>query len=67
MPTMDRKSISSTTAVIEALGEKLPSINFYRFCQLIEQAHKTHSPLGSTQSPQADLFAFVRTVEWGFQ
>ncbi len=66
MPTMDRKSISSTTAVIEALGEKLPSINFYRFCQLIEQAHKTHSPLGSTQSPQADPIRFRPHRGMGF-
>ena len=63
---MDRKPQSSATPVIEALGEKLPSINFYRFCQLIEQTNATLPPLGSTQDPKEDPIRFRPHRGMGF-
>ena len=66
MSTMDRKPTTSTTPVIEALGENLSSTNFYRFCQLIEKAHKTRPPLGSTQSPSEDVIRFRPHRGMGF-
>lgn len=34
---MERKPQSTATPLIQALGEKLPYVNFYRFCQLLEK------------------------------
>lgn len=58
---MDRKPSASAAAVIEALGENLPAINFYRFCQLVAP-----STLGSTQDPKTDPIRFRPHRGMGF-
>ncbi|EMS1063081.1 type VI secretion system baseplate subunit TssG [Providencia stuartii] len=63
---MDRKSLSPVTLVLEALGERLPSVNFYRFCQLIEQTSEHFPPLGSTQDPKNDSIRFRPHRGMGF-
>ena len=63
---MDRKPQSSATPVIEALGKKLPSINFYRFCQLLEQNNTALPPLGSSQDPKEDPIRFRPHRGMGF-
>ncbi|OAT23785.1 type VI secretion system baseplate subunit TssG [Proteus myxofaciens] len=63
---MDRKSPESARLVINALGEKLPNINFYRFCQLLEKNCSDIPPLGSTQNPQKDPIRFRPHRGMGF-
>lgn len=58
---MDRKPSTSAAEVIAALGENLPTINFYRFCQLIAPAS-----LGSTQDPKTDPVRFRPHRGMGF-
>lgn len=63
---MDRKPHCTATSVITALGENLTSINFYRFCQLIEQANKDGLVLGSSQNPNDDVIRFRPHRGMGF-
>ncbi|EKT56019.1 type VI secretion system baseplate subunit TssG [Providencia burhodogranariea] len=63
---MDRKSQSSVTSVIEELGDKISSINFYRLCQLLEHTNPQIPPLGSTQDPKHDPIRFRPHRGMGF-
>ncbi|NIH22717.1 type VI secretion system baseplate subunit TssG [Providencia heimbachae] len=63
---MDRKSQSSATAVIEALGDKISYVNFYRFCQLLENKQPHNIPLGSSQDPKTDPIRFRPHRGMGF-
>ncbi|MGG4678073.1 type VI secretion system baseplate subunit TssG [Providencia huashanensis] len=62
---MDRKS-SSVNPLFDALGERLPLVNFYRFCQLLEQSNAQSPPLGSTQDPKTDAIRFRPHRGMGF-
>lgn len=62
---MDRES-PSVNQIIDALGARLPLVNFYRFCQLLEQYNQQHLPLGSTQDPKTDAIRFRPHRGMGF-
>lgn len=62
---MDRES-SSVNPVIDALGERLSLVNFYRLCQLLEQNNRQIHPLGSTQDPKTDSVRFRPHRGMGF-
>lgn len=62
---MDRES-SSVNLLFDALGERLPLVNFYRFCQLLEQNNRHSPPLGSTQDPKTDAIRFRPHRGMGF-
>ena len=45
---MERESQSAPARLITQLGDRLPYINFYRFCQLLEQGQPDNPVVGST-------------------
>ena len=54
---MDRASQPARTGLTDRLAPDIARINFYRFCQLLEQLQQ-NAPLGSTDSPAADAVRF---------
>ena len=44
---MERESQSASARLIAQLGDRLPYINFYRFCQLLEQSQPDKPVTGS--------------------
>ena len=54
---MDRASQPARTGLTDRLAPDIARINFYRFCQLLEQRQQ-NAPLGSTDSPAADAVRF---------
>ncbi|MGL5424610.1 MAG: type VI secretion system baseplate subunit TssG [Serratia fonticola] len=63
---MERESQSARTRLIEKLGAKAPYINFYRFCQLLEQSQPGVPGLGATHSPQHEPVRFRPHPGMGF-
>ncbi|MBD9677922.1 type VI secretion system baseplate subunit TssG [Pseudomonas sp. PDM18] len=54
------------SGLLEALGERLPQANLYRFCQLLEAALPGNPPLGSTSNPADDAVRFRPHSGMGF-
>lgn len=63
---MEREPHPTATPLIQALGEKLPYVNFYRFCQLLEGAHPELPLLGISQNPKDDPIRFRPHRGMGF-
>ncbi|MFC0228700.1 type VI secretion system baseplate subunit TssG [Serratia aquatilis] len=63
---MERESQSAHTRLIEKLAIKAPYINFYRFCQLLEQSQSGEPGLGATHSPQHEPVRFRPHPGMGF-
>ncbi|WP_340611478.1 type VI secretion system baseplate subunit TssG [Xenorhabdus bharatensis] len=63
---MDRESQPELTALITQLEDKLPLVNFYRFCQLIENLQPEKPGLGSTTNPDDDPVRFRPHPGMGF-
>ncbi|WP_252957280.1 MULTISPECIES: type VI secretion system baseplate subunit TssG [Proteus] len=63
---MERKPQSTATPLIQALGEKLPYVNFYRFCQLLEKNSPELPELGSSHDPKTDPIRFRPHRGMGF-
>lgn len=63
---MDRASQPARTGLTERLAPDIARINFYRFCQLLEQSQQK-APLGSTDSPPPMRCAFVLIQVWAFR
>ncbi|WP_037385321.1 type VI secretion system baseplate subunit TssG, partial [Serratia sp. DD3] len=63
---MERESQSAHTRLIDKLGKKAPYINFYRFCQLLEQSQPGQPGLGTGQSPHPDPVRFRPHPGMGF-
>ncbi|KAB8313493.1 type VI secretion system baseplate subunit TssG [Erwinia endophytica] len=47
MYPVERESLSAPARLMEQLGDRLPYINFYRFCQLLEQSQPDKPVIGS--------------------
>ncbi|ALV94418.1 MULTISPECIES: type VI secretion system baseplate subunit TssG [Pantoea] len=74
---MERESQSAHSGVIARVAPVIHKTNFYRFCQLVENANAGAAPLGSTSSPADDPLRFrphpgmgfpsseMKRVEWG--
>ena len=62
---MDRASQPARTGLTDRLAPDIARINFYRFCQLLEQRQQ-NAPLGSTDSPAADAVRFRPHPGMGF-
>lgn len=62
---MDRASQPARTGLTDRLAPDIARINFYRFCQLLEQSQQ-NAPLGSTDSPAADAVRFRPHPGMGF-
>ncbi len=63
---MDRASQPARTGLTDRLAPDIARINFYRFCQLLEQSQQK-APLGSTDNPAADAVRFHPIPEWAFR
>lgn len=63
---MEREPQTTATPLINALGEKLPYTNFYRFCQLLEKSCLDSPALGSSQNPEHDPVRFRPHRGMGF-
>lgn len=62
---MDRASQPARTGLTDRLAPDIARINFYRFCQLLEQSQQ-NAPLGSTDSPATDAVRFRPHPGMGF-
>lgn len=63
---MEREPQSEDFWLIKKIENKISSINFYRFCQLIEKTNVRQSPLGSTSLIKNDLVRFKSVEDMGF-
>jgi type VI secretion system protein ImpH len=63
---MERKSQSTRTRLIEALRPEVYKVNFYRFCQLLEQSDESAALLGATSHPGHDPVRFRPHQGMGF-
>ncbi len=57
---MDRASQPARTGLTDRLAPDIARINFYRFCQLLEQRQQ-NAPLGSTASARLPILSGVST------
>lgn len=62
---MDRASQPARTGLTDRLAPDIARINFYRFCQLLEQSQQ-NAPLGSTDNPATDAVRFRPHPGMGF-
>ncbi len=51
---------------MEGLFRQVPRMNFYRFCQYIEQQHPELPPLGKSETPATDPVRFRPVPDMGF-
>ncbi len=63
---MERESQSATARLIAQLGDRLPYINFYRFCQLLEQSQPDKPVTGSSWQVQHEPIRFRPHPGMGF-
>lgn len=63
---MERESQSTRARLIEALRSEAGKINFYRFCQWLEQSDKNAALLGATSHPGHDPVRFRPHPGMGF-
>lgn len=63
---MERESQSTPTRLMESLGDRLPYINFYRFCQLLEQSQPDQPVIGSTWQMRLEPVRFRTHPGMGF-
>ncbi len=63
---MERKSQPARTGLIEALSNEVWRVNFYRFCQLLEQEHPRAPLLGASDRPSTDPVRFRPWSGMGF-
>lgn len=63
---MERKSQPARTGLTLALSQKIWRVNFYRFCQLLEQAEPGSPLLGATSHPGTDPVRFRPWPGMGF-
>lgn len=63
---MERQQNSPFSPLIESLFRQVPRMNFYQFCQYIEQQYPELPPLGKTEIPANDPVRFRPVPEMGF-
>ncbi len=63
---MERESQPTTARLIAQLGNRLPYINFYRFCQLLEQSQPDKPITGSTWQVRHESVRFRPHPGMGF-
>lgn len=62
---MELQQDITTTPLMKELEAKLPRMNFYRFCQLLEQI-SDNQLMGTGESPLADPLRFAPSAEMSF-
>lgn len=63
---MERESLSAPARLLEKLGDRLPYLNFYRFCQLLEQSQPDQPVIGSTWQVRQEPVRFRPHPGMGF-
>ena len=63
---MEREPQSAPARLIAQLGDRLPYINFYRFCQLLEQSQPDKPVIGSTWQVKHEPVRFRPHPGMGF-
>ncbi len=63
---MERESQSASARLIAQLGDRLPYMNFYRFCQLLEQSQPDKPVTGSTWQVRHEPVRFRPHSGMGF-
>lgn len=63
---MEQQQEIQTSALMQQVESLLPKMNFYRFCQLLEQITSNKHTIGITDSPVSDPIRFAPTVERSF-
>lgn len=63
---MERKSQSAPARLITRYRKQLPYINFYRFCQLLEQSLPDQLPIGSGWQARQEAVRFCPYPGMGF-
>lgn len=63
---MEQQQDITTSALMQQLEAKLPKVNFYRFCQLLEQITDYELKMGTTESPVDDPIRFAPSKEMSF-
>ncbi|MDI2111749.1 type VI secretion system baseplate subunit TssG [Commensalibacter nepenthis] len=63
---MERKPQSENFWLVKKIEDKIISINFYRFCQLIEKTDIHYPALGTTSLLKNDLIRFRSVEDMGF-
>lgn len=63
---MERESQPARTGLTEQLGKDIWRVNFYRFCQLLEQENPDGPLLGTTEKPTTDPVRFRPWPGMGF-
>jgi type VI secretion system protein ImpH len=66
MHPVERESQSAPARLIAQLGDRLPYINFYRFCQLLEQSQPDKPVTGSTWQVRHEPVRFRPHPGMGF-
>lgn len=63
---MERESQSAPARLIKSLGDRLPLVNFYRLCQLLEQSQPDTPVMGSTWQVRQEPVRFRPHPGMGF-
>lgn len=63
---MEREPQSASARLIAQLGDRLPYINFYRFCQLLEQSQPDKPVIGTTWQVRHEPIRFRPHPGMGF-
>lgn len=63
---MERESQSASARLIKSLGDRLPLVNFYRLCQLLEQSQPDNPVMGSTWQVRQETVRFRPHPGMGF-
>ncbi|EJN3762365.1 type VI secretion system baseplate subunit TssG, partial [Escherichia coli] len=66
MHPVERKSQSAPARLITRYRKQLPYINFYRFCQLLEQSQPDQPPIGSGWQARQEAVRFCPYPGMGF-
>ncbi|MDF7669691.1 type VI secretion system baseplate subunit TssG [Orbaceae bacterium ESL0721] len=63
---MESEQNNKNNTLMQQLAETLPKVNFYRFCQLLEQINGDEPSIGRHESPTSDPIRFAPSVEMSF-
>lgn len=63
---MEQQQDITTSPLMQQLEAKLTKVNFYRFCQLLEQMADYELKMGTSESPADDPLRFAPSAEMSF-
>lgn len=63
---MESEQSIESSPLMQNLEKELPKINFFRFCQLLEQLYAQEPILGRNESPADDPIRFAPSVDMSF-